>query len=346
MSKILTETLLEFELREIIGGGGEGNVYKAYDPQLDCIFAIKAVPINYFKDTKEYFSESRKLFLSKHHNIVPVNYACRDNDFIYLSMPFYPNGSIKALTDKRFLTTREIIRYSLQFLSGLNNIHSKELIHFDIKTENILISDSDKAMISDFGLAQYTSHYGFAKNHGTTPVFAPPELFSQAEHNIKFDIYQSGIAMYRMCIGDTYFESQIQSALFPKGTEDMNNFVKHLERGTFPSRKAYPAHIPKQLLKIINKCLNPNPDDRYSSVISILNDLSKIDSVNDWQYNIVNVNNLEWTKDGYVVNCYLSNNNNVIEALKNGRHNRTFCKKFDNTKDLFALNYDCLNEEW
>ena len=164
MITYLTEAKLNFELRNKIGDGGEAEVYEAFDPQLNATLAVKKIPITSFTDKDLFFEESRKLYLTNHHNVVDIIYACQDDDYVYLAMAFYKNGSLKALIDQRFLTSREVIRYSLQFLSGLNNIHSKGLIHFDIKPENILINNSNQALISDFGLAQYTVHYGFAQN--------------------------------------------------------------------------------------------------------------------------------------------------------------------------------------
>src|SRR5699024_1991064 len=122
-------------------------------------------------------------------------------------------------------------------------------LHFDVKLENILISKSNQALISDFGLAQYTGNYGFASVFGTTPIYAPPELFSQQAHNIKYDIYQAGITLYRMCNGDTNFLHQVQSALISRGKKDDKNFINAVQKGNFPDRNKYLPHIPKSLKK-------------------------------------------------------------------------------------------------
>lgn len=342
----LTETKLNFEIGAKIGNGGEGEVYHAFDPQLNANIAVKKVPIAKFTHQDLYFEESRKLYLTNHHNIVKVIYACKDDDFIYLSMPFYKNGSLKGLIDNRFLTTREIIRYSLQFLSGLNNIHSKGLIHFDIKPENILINNSNQALISDFGLAEYTGHYGFASNSGTTQVLAPPEYFNQPVHNLKFDIYQAGLTMYRICNGENIFLSQLDNAFISRGNRNDANFIQKLQAGNFPNRQFFLPHIPRQLRKIVSTALKPNPDDRYSSVIAILNDLSKINSANDWTYSTDNSGNETWKKHNYIVTCLKTNNIFTVSALKNGRQNRSFCKTVQNEVEKNTLLYDCLNTNW
>lgn len=91
-----------------------------------------------------------------HPNVVQIQYACKDDKNVYIAMPFYKNGSLKSLMTKRMLTAREIIRYAIQFISGVAHIHSKGLLHLDIKPDNILLSDNDEALLSDFGLADYT----------------------------------------------------------------------------------------------------------------------------------------------------------------------------------------------
>lgn len=346
MSYLLTEAKLNFELRDKIGNGGEGEVYKAYDKQLNALIAVKKVEIANFTDINRYFDESKKLYLTRHHHVVSVNYGCQDDDYIYLAMPYYKNGSIRGLMDKRFLTSREIIRYSLQFLSGLNNVHTKDLIHFDVKTENILISDGNQALLSDFGLAQYTSHYGFSPVLGTTRVYAPPEFFAQALHTLAFDIYQAGLAMYRMCNGDANFEHQIQNALTVKGVRDDQNFINAVTKGNFPDRRGYLPHIPKALAKVINNALKVSVDERYDSVIDILNDLSRIETSNDWLYTVDSLGNENWTYEGYVVTATNNNGSSNIEATKNGRRNTSYCKIGLNETEEKNLLQACLNTDW
>lgn len=344
---MFTNSLLSFTLINQIGNGGEAEVHLATDHQLDAQIVIKKIPKANFNDIDKFFEESKKLYLTTHHNIVKVLYGSQDNDFVYLALPHYQNGSLKGIIDNRFLTSREIIRYSLQFLSGLNNIHSKGLLHFDIKPENILIDESNKALISDFGLAEYMGNYGFAPVNGTTEVLAPPELFNQAEHNIKFDIYQAGITLYRMCNGDRVFMQQMNDAFISRGVSNDANFINNLQRERFPIRNFFLPHIPKPLRNVIRKSLKANPDDRYNSILEMLNDLAKINIVNDWLYTI-NGNVETWIKRDYIVTCTENIVNNIftISALKNNRRKTQYCQNFENKNEASNLLYDCLNTTW
>ena len=84
-------------------------------------------------------------------NIVKVNYATYDDDNIYISMPYYKNGSLQDILQNRNLTVREIVKYSLDILSGIYYIHKNQILHCDIKPSNILIDDYNCAVLADFG---------------------------------------------------------------------------------------------------------------------------------------------------------------------------------------------------
>lgn len=344
----LTQATLEFSLQNKIGQGGEGEVYLAFDSQLRANLAIKRISIagKTPKEIDAFFDESRKLYLAAHPNVVPVNYGCKDNDYIYISMPFYKNGSLKHLMANRFLTTREVVRYSLQFLSGVNNIHTKKLIHFDIKPENILISDADDALVSDFGLAQFHQNMGFADVLGTTVAYAPPEFFSQAQHNVSFDIYQSGLVLYRMCNGDIAFTKQVEQAEISKGIVDRKHLIDAIASGRFPNRDYFLPHVSLQLKKIIKKALATNPADRYGSILAILNDLSKLTTFNQWQC-LLDANGDEgWIDGSRKVNATKSNGTWSIFATKNSRRNNDYVKAGLTDEQKHTLLHKCLNEIW
>lgn len=336
---------LSFDLIDKIGGGGFGEVHLAFDRQLNANVAVKKIPIATFNNITEYFSESQKLYFTRHHNIVEIMYGCEDNGNVYLAMPFLAKGSIKGVLDSRFLSAREIIRYSLQFLSGLNNVHAKGLVHFDVKCENILLSDSNIALLSDFGLAQYTSHYGFCTNYGTTQVYAPPELFTKNMHNSLFDIYQSGLAMYRMCNGDRFFFDQLNKALNRNGAVDIPYFINNVSNGKFPDRAFFLPHIPKQLRRIITNCLAVDPGNRYSTVIEILNELSGITSANDWEFLTDYTTSEEWNNGSRKVIASLNGGLWEVNALKSGKYAHAYCGNGLSLKDKNVLIYKCL-EEW
>lgn len=291
-------------------GNSEGKnsaVFLANDKQLNHKFIVKRISkesiYNDFgnRDENNLFLESSILYKVSHPNITEIQYASSDNDYVYMVMPYYENGSIQALLDKRNLTVREFIKYSLDFLSGLLFVHSNNLVHFDIKPTNILINNNGKASLTDFGLSKYTNDLtDLAHPNKLYIMHWPPEYFISNEMSLQSDIYQVGVTMYRMINGNNIWEKQC------------SNFCKDkIKNGTFPNRKYYLPHIPNKVRKIINKCLEIDLDKRYKSVLDIINDLSSINGEFDWKYNKISSNINQW-------NLLKENMNICIKLTKNG----------------------------
>ncbi len=281
------------KIRNLEEQGCFSTVYLAHDHNLDHDLIIKEIPKSAGTSRDEYFAEARLLYKHSHSNIVQVQYAAECDDNVYIAMPFYHNGSLQKKIATYNLTSREIIRYSIQFLSGLYHIHSKGLMHFDIKPNNILISNRDEALLSDFGLSKLINNNGRATPDTGYFFHIPPEYFTlkAAEFNLTYDIYQAGLTIYRMCVGDIAFENERSQF----HTEEQLQAA--ICNGTFPS-KNYQAHIPKKLRAIVDRCLKIDPDERYQSTLDVLNDLSDIsDGALDWRYQpITSADKHEWHK--------------------------------------------------
>lgn len=266
-------TNLEINLiREIGMEGANSKVYLARDPQLNENLVVKQIPKQDFANVDDYFKEAQMIYQTKHPHIVEIQYASQDNDNIYFAMPFFKNGSLNSLLQSRTLSLREIVKYSLDFLTGLHYVHVKNITHLDIKPTNLLISDSNKVLITDFGLSKYVNNSGFAIQDYFYTFHKPPEAFSTHAVTVLADIYQAGITIYRMCNGVECLEQQIADL----GIRNYQEFENAVLSGTFPNRKKYNSSIPTKLKTIINKAMSVNPNDRYQSTLEMMNDLAKI----------------------------------------------------------------------
>lgn len=289
---MLNYTVAEVSFDDLGRIGDEGRnseVLRVRDVCLDSIMAVKKIQkgSQALPNPDEYFNEARILYANPHPYVVQVNYACQDQNHVYIAMPLYGKGSLSKFMEHRFLTLGEIVRFSCQFLSGLHNIHSKGLIHFDIKPDNILLSDRNEAVLSDFGLAKYSDDAGFATPNQLYGSHMPPEAFDDREYTYLLDIYQAGLTMYRMSVGSAEFNRQFNEYRDAVGEIDGVKFIADVRSGAFPDRGKLQAHIHSKVIKVILKCIEPNPDDRYQSVIEIVNALSDIDETFfDWQYSI------------------------------------------------------------
>ncbi len=279
---------VSFDLQQEIGHeGSNSKVHIAHDTQLDAHLVIKSVPKVTFDSVDVFFDEARILYLSNHPHVVPIHYACEDADHIYIAMPYYARGSLGMLLNQRFLTVREIVKFGCQVASGLHNVHSKRLIHFDTKPDNILLNDRGEAVLSDFGLARRMNLVGAAEQDRMYFKMIPPEVHTGLEFTHRYDIYQLGLTLYRMSVGDVAFNEQFDR-YGSKNAFNRDLFKFDVRNGKFPARDSYPEHIPQRLRRLIAKCLEPAPQDRYPAVIDVCNELAQIDSRLDWQYDIVN----------------------------------------------------------
>jgi len=280
------------------------------------------------------------LHLGNHPNVVPIHYACQDSDFIFLAMPYFPNGSLKRRLTDSYLTVREIISIATQILSGLHNIHSKGLIHFDVKPDNILFSNRGEALLSDFGLAKQIDFSGVAEQDRLYAKMIPPECFNNNAFNRQFDIYQFGLTLHRMCTSEEQFYNEF-NLFYENDTFNRQRFRHAVLNEQFPNRGAYPEHIPQSLVTTVRKCMSSDLDIRYNSAVDIVNDLADIDgNLLDWNFS-KDPDSKSWTKTlsdsrqfQLSVNDDGSSHAQKTSASGNIQRVRSHCKNSLNRSDI------------
>jgi eukaryotic-like serine/threonine-protein kinase len=189
----------------------------------------------------------------------------------------FPIASVAS----RLMSVREIVAVGCQVISALHNIHSKGLIHFDVKPDNVLLSDRGEALLSDFGLAKPTT--GGLANPGLfyTKMIPPEAPAGATAFNRTWDIYQLGLTLYRMCNGNDEFNKQ-----FAQFGGNAPAFYDAVKAGNFPNRQVFPAHIPQKLRSIIRRCIDVDPVKRYQSALDVANQLAEIEDLLDWRLSV------------------------------------------------------------
>lgn len=298
--------------------GRNSKVFIIKDTQLNAELIMKEIEINNenFENFNGFFRESQILYENRHPNIMEIQYAASDykNNKIRLMMPYYKNGSLDKILKARYLTVREIIKYSLDFLGGLLYIHAKGLIHLDIKPNNILINNSGKAVLADFGLSRYLDEEGKAVQKKAYRLIFDPELIMGMDRRISSDIYQVGLTLYRMCNGTSTLVEQ---------EREIVEFEKEILNGRFPNRNKYLPHIPNELRKIVNRALEVDIEKRYKSVLEIMNDLSDINKNLDIQYLRDSEKMYTFNKGDSIINIYVNDdesgkNIRCVKSCSNG----------------------------
>lgn len=297
---------LNFRKEEELNSEGQNSkTYKIIDLQLNAELVLKEIKKDELKKAKEedYFKESKILYMCEHPNICKIRWSTYDEENIYISMPFYKKGSLQSHLNRSILTVRQIIKFSLDILTGLHYIHSKKLVHFDIKPTNILIDNSGKAIVTDFGLSKFLNDDGFALNKRFYKKHIPYEAIISENPNLttQSDIYQFGLTLYRMLISNENWESQFQNF---SSWDDMKRAI---ETKMLPNINFIRPHIIKPIREILKKCIEIDLSKRYNSVIEIINDFSKIDYGFDWIY--LDISN------GFVLEKEETNLIRIIEAI-------------------------------
>lgn len=290
----VTDAIVSFKKIKDIGAEGKNSdVFLAKDIHLDSEIVVKQITRQNLSLDK-LFAESRILHNVAHTNISPVQYACRDDNFVYITMPYYKKGSLKTVISNETLTLRKIIKYSIDILSGLMHIHSNGLIHFDIKSDNILIADNDTALVADFGISAYLDpKNGLAEIKHFYPNTMPPELILTDDglFDRRFDLYHFGLILYQMCNGLNEYYRQKDSF----GTKTA--FLKAIVNGEFPNRNVFPLHIPKEVISLVQEILNTDVGKRPKDALEIINKFSKVsDEYLDWTYIKHQNGDEEWSK--------------------------------------------------
>jgi len=317
---------VSFDLRREIGQeGSNSQTYVAHDEQLDAEIVIKKIPKSEIDSVDTFFDESRILYLSSHPNVVPVHYACQDADHIFIAMPYYQRGSLNALINSRYLTVREIVVLGCQIASGLHNIHSKRLVHFDIKPDNVLLSDRGEALISDFGLSRRIGATGTAGQDRMYFKMRPPEAYDTQDFTRAFDIYQLGLTLYRMCNGNASFEEEFRRYGASPSAFDRDGFKFAVRNERFPARDAFEEHIPERLRRLVKKCLKADPSERFQAAIDVSNELAQVEDRLDWQFSLEGSTRV-WTRrdegKGYRLAVDASGTSVAEKTMDSGRKTR------------------------
>lgn len=259
-----------YELIEKIGEGGMGLVYKAKCHLLNRYVAIKILKPEFTED-EDFINRFKKESLSSaslsHPNIVSIYDVGNEDGLYYIVMEYVKGKTLKEIIkEKAPLSYYEIINISRQICLALEHAHMNNIIHRDIKPQNILITNDGIVKVADFGIAR-ASDSATLTNTGNvigSVYYISPEQARGGYTDEKTDLYSLGTVMYEMSTGRVPFmaESPVVIAL------------KHIQDEVTKPSDINPK-IPPALEDIILKCLEKNPADRYESAGALIKDLDR-----------------------------------------------------------------------
>ena len=271
IEKAESKFISHYKLFEILGVGGMGKVFKAFDINSKMVVALKVINPEIMKDEenqKRLSAEGEILSSFQHPNIVEVYEIGKGKEHAFVAMQYLPNGSLEEYIQKNFpISVKQALTFLQQICTGLEAIHSKNIIHRDLKSGNIMFDENMNIRIMDFGLSKsplITAMTSLGTVLGTLG-FVAPEQVTNVNIDQRADIFSLGVIMYQMFTKRLPFSGENEIALI------------HSIFNTQPT----PPHeinpgIPIALSKIIMKCLEKNPENRYNSVTEIKEELNKI----------------------------------------------------------------------
>ncbi len=269
-----------YEVVGCIGSGGMADVYKAKDHKLNRFVAMKVLKAEFSADTnfiRKFQREAQAAAGLAHPNVVNVFDVGEDQGINYIVMELVEGITLKDYISKKGkLTVKEATSIAIQVSMGLEAAHNRNIVHRDIKPQNIIISTDGKVKVTDFGIARVASSNTISTNAMGSVHYSSPEQVRGGYSDFKSDIYSLGITMYEMVTGRVPFDGDTTVAIA----------IKHLQDEMIPPSQ-YVGNLPHSLEEIILKCTQKSPDRRYSTLAELINDLKH--SLIDPDGNFVNL---------------------------------------------------------
>jgi serine/threonine protein kinase len=258
----LAEHFPQLQILELLGQGGMGAVYKARQPHLDRMVALKILPPEAGGDpafAERFAREARALAKLSHPGIVAIHDFGRTGDMYYLVMEYIDGSDLRHVIHDHKLQPAEALAIVPQLCDALQYAHDEGIVHRDIKPENVLIDRKGRVKVADFGLAKMLDPAtgtdrltGTRQVMGTWRYMAPEQLDNPLAVDHRADIYSLGVVFYELLTGE-----------LPIG------------RFAVPSQK---AKIDARLDDVVLKALENEPDRRYQHASDVREQIESIEA--------------------------------------------------------------------
>jgi serine/threonine protein kinase/Flp pilus assembly protein TadD len=268
---MIGKIISHYKILEKLGEGGMGDVYKAEDIKLKRTVALKFLPLELTRDEdtkKRFIHEAQAASSLQHHNIYTIHEIDEtDEGQLFIVMDCYEGKTIEEKIKQSPLGIDEVLDITIQMAQGLDKAHQKKIIHRDIKSANIIVTNEGITKIVDFGIAKLAGQTQVTKDGtslGTASYMSPEQtLGKNVDH--RTDIWSLGVVLYEMLTGLTPFQGDYEQAVVYSIMNEEQKPLTGLRTG-----------IPKELERIVNKTLAKNPNERYQRLDELIVDLKHV----------------------------------------------------------------------
>ena len=258
-----------YEVIEELGRGSMGVIYKAFDPMLDRLVALKTVALELSREETEaferrFYREAKSAGRLNHPNIVTVHDVGKTDSVAYIAMEFLQGRSLRDILDSGVvLPIDRIVDIAARVADGLAFAHGSGIVHRDIKPPNIMVLENGGVKITDFGIALLPT--GSRTHAGTvfgSPKYMSPEQVVGREVDGRADVFSLGAVLYEMLTGFApFFGGDLEAVLY--------QVINEMPAPPSTRNRA----LPPAFDQIVSKALAKHPDDRYGSARAFALDL-------------------------------------------------------------------------
>jgi serine/threonine protein kinase len=261
-----------YEIIEELGKGGMGKVYKVYDLKIKEVVALKLIKpeIGFNEKAVERFKNELKFARKISHRHVCRLYDLGEFGLAhFITMEYVEGEDLKKFIRRAgYIVPPKAVSIAKQVCEGLAEAHRLDVVHRDLKPQNVMIDREGNARIMDFGLARFMEADGITGSGVMlgTPEYMSPEQVDLKDVDARTDFYSLGVIMHEMATGKVPFE----------GETPLSIAIKHKNEKPRDSRETNPL-IPESFAHMILKCLEKDRTKRYQSAGELLQDLTRIE---------------------------------------------------------------------
>ena len=277
---MIGQVVSHYKILDKLGEGGMGIVYRAHDTKLDRTVALKFLPpqVSATEQDKIRFTQEARAAAALNHPHICHIYRIDEVDappasgrtgerMMFIEMEYVDGVTLRKKIAAGPIPLSEALTLATQVGEGLEEAHGKGIVHRDIKSDNVMVNSRNQAKVMDFGLAKLKGALKLTRSSSTvgTLAYMAPEQLRGVEADTRSDIFSFGVLLYEMLTGRVPFEGAHEAALMYSITNEP----------PVPLEKYYPG-APSELLHIINRSLEKDPEDRYQTVHDMVIDIRRM----------------------------------------------------------------------
>ena len=291
MTLTLGSKLGSYEVQSLLGAGGMGEVYRARDTRLGREVAIKVLPADRMADEsrrRRFVQEARAASALDHPNIVTIHEIESVEGFDFIVMEYVSGNGLDALIPRQGMRLGDVLRTAIPMADALARAHARGIVHRDLKPANVMVSGEGVVKVLDFGLAKLVSseepsddRETVTKDTAATPLSRPgtvagtaaymsPEQATAGKVDSRSDVFAFGAVLYEMVTGQRAFAGNSTAETLAAVVRD---------KPKVPSEIA--PSVPRDLEKVILRCLCKEPDRRFQHMLDVKLDLEQIKEESD-----------------------------------------------------------------